>query len=485
MSNVEQEMEIDLRELIGIIWRRKWIIILFFLFAVVASYFISGQMTRIYETSTLVLVQEEGGMEELFADRFSPYGPGTNLVATYTEMLRSRHILDQVIERMELVDEEGEPLTARSLRNNISIRKEGDTNLITITATYSDPEIARDLANTVVEVFREENERMNRAQLRAAAEFIDEQLIVTEARLGEQEDRLLEFKTNEGVAFPREQAQATLDTLLELEKDRAQHQIQREFTQASLSELRNQISAQDEEIVSSRTISQNPQVRELQSRLSDLEIELTGLRETFTDEYPKVKEVLSQKKEIEGRLENAVTEVTSSRTESQNPVFRSLEEEIIRLETELLAGSARLEALDYHIERISGELQTLPQKEMELVRLERDTKVSENLYLMLMERKSEIQIQEAMQQADIEVVDPAVSDDRPIRPRTRLNMALAGVLAIFAGLGLIFLLEFLDTTVKIDRDVEKITGLPVLGVIPDTDREEKPRRVRRGKEEDA
>ncbi len=485
MSNVEQEMEIDLRELIGIIWRRKWIIILFFLVAVVASYLISGQMTRIYETSTLVLVQEEGGMEELFADRFSPYGPGTNLVATYTEMLRSRHILDQVIKRMEMVDEEGEPLTARAIRNNISIRKEGDTNLITITATYSDPEIARDLANTVVEVFQEENERMNRAQLRAAAEFIEEQLIITEGQLAEQERRLLEFKTNEGVAFPREQAQATLETLLELEKDRAQHLIQNDFSQARLGELRNQITAQDEEIISSRTISENPQVREYRSKLSDLEIELTGLRETYTDEYPKVKELLSQVEEIENRLGNAVGEITSSRTESQNPLFRSLEEEIIRLETEMLAGDSRLEALDYHIERISEELQTLPQKEMELVGLERDAKVSENLYLMLMERKSEIQIQEAMQQADIEVVDPAVSDDRPIRPRTQLNMALAGVLAIFAGLGLIFLLEFLDTTVKTDRDIEKITGLPVLGIIPDTEREQKNRRGKGGGEEDA
>lgn len=57
----------------------------------------------------------------------------------------------------------------------------------------------------------------------------------------------------------------------------------------------------------------------------------------------------------------------------------------------------------------------------------------------------------------------------PIKPNPKLNMAIAFVVGLMSAVGLAFLLEFLDNTIKTERDVEKHLGLSVIGVIPSFD----------------
>ncbi len=464
----EQEMELDLRELFNILWKRKWIIILLFILAVTGSYFISGQLPRIYETSTVILVREGEGLQDIFGEQFSVFAGRANRVATYQELLKTRPILEEVIERMDLKDDEtGEPMRARSLQGRISIRGDRDTNLITITVEYDDPEMARDIANTLVEVFQEENQKMNIAHLHSASEFISQQLESTKSQLTDLEYQLLEYKTEQGIVFPTEQGKSLLNKIVALETARAETEIEMGYAKASLGEIEEYFEREDREMVSTRTISNNPEVRELRSWHTELEIELAGLLEVYTEEHPKVLEVKKKIDEVNERLGKMVEEITSSRTEAINPLYQSFREEIIRSQTSIIASQTKIDAYDAQIEDLNRQLSSLPEEELAMVRLERESQVTENLYLLLMERQAEVQIQEAMQTADIVVVSPAATEMIPIRPRTSLNMALAGVLALFVGVGIIFLMEFLDTTVKTDKDLEKLTGIPVLGVIPD------------------
>lgn len=66
---------------------------------------------------------------------------------------------------------------------------------------------------------------------------------------------------------------------------------------------------------------------------------------------------------------------------------------------------------------------------------------------------------------NVQVIDEAKIPERPVKPRRLLNMAVAGVLGIMVGLGVAFLQEYLDNTIKTTEDVEKYLGVPVLGVI--------------------
>lgn len=79
------------------------------------------------------------------------------------------------------------------------------------------------------------------------------------------------------------------------------------------------------------------------------------------------------------------------------------------------------------------------------------------------------EVAQLMKVQNVEIIDPAVVPASPIKPRPTLNMAIAFVLALMIGVGLAFLLEYLDHTVKTPDDVEKFLELPVLGTIPDVE----------------
>jgi len=121
-------------------------------------------------------------------------------------------------------------------------------------------------------------------------------------------------------------------------------------------------------------------------------------------------------------------------------------------------------------------LEELPDQELHLARLERAVRVSENIYLLLLEKHQEARISEVMEFEDIRIIDKAFAPDRPVKPRKMLNLAIGGILGLMAGVMLAFFGEYMDKTIKNTEDVERILNLPILGVIPKDTPEKKKKR---------
>lgn len=464
-------MEIDLRELLGLFWRRKWFIVTLVLLALLVSYFLTGKMTKIYETSTLVMIKE-AGTDNLFSDQFSFIGGSKNKAATYKAMMESRMVLDKVIAELDLRNEKGELLLAKNLRDLLSISSTADTDMMRITVQYPDPVLARDIANKVVEVFSKENQRINNSDLNSAIDFVNTQLATVQKELSILEDELLQYREESGVIMPSEYGAGLLRRLTELESRKIEADLTLQEARLALNESKKYLAAEEENIVSSRTVSQNPIISNNKERLIGLEVELAGLLGIYTDKHPRVQEVKEKIAEVEKVLAANVEEIISSRTETLNPLYTSLKERIIQLETTVISAEARSSALAGIIGEQEEKLKELPARELDLVRLERETRIAENIYLILMERREELQIQEAMQTSDLVVIDPAIVNEVPVKPRKFFNMAIAVILAGMLAVFIIFLQEYLDTTVKEEKDIGRLTGLTVLGIIPDIKKKE-------------
>lgn len=91
------------------------------------------------------------------------------------------------------------------------------------------------------------------------------------------------------------------------------------------------------------------------------------------------------------------------------------------------------------------------------------------------------QIMNFMKVENVRVVDQALIPTKAVRPRPLLNAAIAAVLGLMAAVGLTFLLEYLDTSIKSPEDVARHLELPVLGVIPVIELTETPAAQRRPK----
>ena len=122
-----------------------------------------------------------------------------------------------------------------------------------------------------------------------------------------------------------------------------------------------------------------------------------------------------------------------------------------------------LNNLNYNFTNLNNELS------IEFLKSEKE--IAQNTYDMLRERQEEIRLQKNIQSNRIEIIEKATVPEQPISPRVRLMTLISGVLAGMVGLFFIFIIEFFDTRIKSDDQLEKVTDLPVLGIIPDIDKD--------------
>ena len=467
-KHIVDEYEIDLREYMMILWHKKWLIITFVIIAVLASYFITVRMERIYQSSTMMMIQNESGVENIFSEQMSlGVSQGDKLINTYSQIFKSRRILTQVIKNLNLTNAEGELISSSSLSQKITIQSHGDADLMSVQVKYNNPKLAQQIADTIVQIMQTEIENLNQASLNGASTFIDKQLAETKNRLLELEDQLLKYRKEHELLMPETQGENLLNRFTELEKRKTEAELLEEEAEISLREIDQKIQGIDQKIISSESISRNPEVSRIKSNLTSLYTELEALKTKYTEKHPEVETVQARIANLEKELNNKTAEIVSGRTETNNPLYQQLNSRIINMEVQQVIASSQKEVYQDRIAEIQQELDSYPEAELAFFRLQREKNVAEDIYLLLRNRKEEINIQQAMQTSDIFVVDSAYLPENTVSPNLRLNLAIAAVLAAMLAVFIIFLLEFMDDTIKTESDLERASDSPVLGVIPD------------------
>jgi capsular exopolysaccharide synthesis family protein len=113
-----------------------------------------------------------------------------------------------------------------------------------------------------------------------------------------------------------------------------------------------------------------------------------------------------------------------------------------------------------------AKLNELPTQEQELLELTRNINVLESLYTLLLTKNEEAKINEASIAGNSVIIDAAIVPISAVAPNKKLTLAIGGVLGIFLGILLIFILEYADKSIKSEKEVEHITGLNTIGRIP-------------------
>lgn len=458
-------MEIDLRQYLEVLIRRKWEILALVLVALIGAVLATSMSPRIYESSATILIRSSSQTTQL---PFTPEGflaGAKDPLQNYAAILRSREIVRRAAGLLGIPAESSNPRFAE-LSGNVQVQPIQGTDTIKVTVRSQDPDFAQQATNALVTAFQQLSEEYNRRGTRSALAFIEEQLPKVQAQLRQAEDLQLRFRESSKVISPTEETKVLLNKIAELETMRAEAEVDLHQAEESRREVEKQLQAQPQTLVTARQIADNPMIQYYRTRLADLETQLAGAQEQFTEQHPRVLDLKAQIQQVRDQLAKEVAKVVPSETESLNPVYQALLEKLLNLQTDILSLEARRDALARLIQQNNAVLNGLPQKELELARLNRDVQVNEQVYMMLRTRYEETRIAENMQISDVWVIDPAVRPTSPVSPRVKLNLAIALMLGLLAGVGVAFLLEFLDTSLKTQEDVERELELPVLGLIP-------------------
>ncbi|HYR75242.1 MAG TPA: polysaccharide biosynthesis tyrosine autokinase [Pyrinomonadaceae bacterium] len=331
-----------------------------------------------------------------------------------------------------------------AITGNLTVEPVIGTNLVNIRYRHTNPALAQKIANTLADVFVTNNlERQELGNSKA------ETLLMQE--IAKYQDKI-KREGDARFAFARDN-DLPLDNTLgnNLEQVRAQTYSQQLLTAEN--ERRNKLAAYEAaknaaDPFSNPTVQKDERIIELRKKLSDLRDKETALLQKYTPEWPDVKQIQAQIKQVEGELAQAPKEVMASMkaaADAAEKQQKSLETSYIKahnVTTQQTKNIVQLAAMTQELTTDQQYLNTLLQKRRELSATsgQGGTSVSVSNYGRL--------------------------PREPVGPARLRNIVIAFILALSAGIGLAFLLDFLDDTVKTVDDVDRYIHLPALALIP-------------------
>jgi len=222
---------------------------------------------------------------------------------------------ETILEEEVIISQVRKSLTVNTLKN---------TNIIEINSENINPKLASIIANKTASVFVEESRSTNRSRASEAKKFIEEQLVEKESELKKVEEEKLQYKQQENILYLDEETKINIEQLANFQSQGIEVNNQIVENKARLTEVHRQLEKQAETYISSETITTNPAVRELQSQLTALEIQLPTLLEKYAKGSPKISEVEIKIRETKNKISEKVAEIVGSKVSTRNPIYQTL-----------------------------------------------------------------------------------------------------------------------------------------------------------------
>ena len=347
-------------------------------------------------------------------------------------------------------------------RTRINITRQMDR--FTVSIEDSDPQFAQRFINTLVGLYVEDSLSSTRDETFGASRFLQEQLDSFKIRLEEAEDRIIEFRRSQGIFFSVDEA-GTLAAIRLMTNQVEEIELNQDTLRARQARLTEQLNRTSPTIDMVSEAAENNRLMEMENRLSNLLLR-------YTENYPEVVRLKFEMEALQQRMEDpeeAQRERGGTRMTSLNPLHQQLQSQLYEVESELSSLDARKRNLQQNISAREQQLQEIPeaQKALAILIQERDSyrTIFNDLLARMTQSEVSTQMEVANKASTFRVVDPAVLPQAPVSP-DMLRMLLLAVAGGFGcGLGLIFLLENMDSRVRDVAILEEL-GVQVLAVVP-------------------
>ena len=442
-------------------WRvirsRKEIVLAVAILVVLTGTVYTLMLPNIYASSSRISVSEDApeinpfAAQESYSSSYNPY-----FLRTQFEILQSKPILHEVILRLNLQLEwgkDGEKLprdvTYKILKNSLAVFQQRDTSLIVISVKRDDPFEAAKIANEIAEVYRDSRLDIASKDARGAIDKIAEALKEQRDRMASAEELVEDLRKKFGIAEVG--GEGSVDArnmrLQRLEDARLSAQQEMINKEGSLKILESLDDAGLIEQASYLTFDQL--VMSTIQQLNDAEVQLSSLEADYGENHPEVKRIHSQINTLENALSQKIMALRNG------------------LETEYLLAKNMFNSLDKELEdeRLSS-IESQGSEFRPFRNAQTDLESERFIYNQLNAKLRQEIITLQVPRNPVEVIDVAEPNKRPVSPNLFMNVLLSIFVGLGAGVGLAYFIEYLDTSIKTADDVERILGLPVLGLIP-------------------
>jgi polysaccharide biosynthesis transport protein len=454
--------ETHLIDYVIILRKHQWLILTFLLTVVTVVTIASFKMKPVYQAAARVEVDKESQNALPFSDpnAYTEYEDSEAYLETQTKILESETLALQTIKSMDLArypEFGGTPGTvafgqsgAASTRpailgaflGSLSVSRVPNSSLVEVRFEAEDPQLAAQIVNAHLQNYIEQNFRSKYDATTQASTWLSAELEELRIKVEKSEDARLGYERQNQIWQIDEKQNITTQKLGDLSKAVTEAQTdlaQKEalYGMATSGNVDALPAARD-----------NVVVQDLLKRKSDIDAQYAEAVNQYGPNYPKVQRLGAQRKEVDENLASTRKTVAES------------------IEVEYNTARSHVGLLQDALDKQKTEANDLAEKLVQYHILEHDAESNKQLYDGLLQKLKEAGITAGLRSSNIRVVDPALVPTSPSRPQKARNILLALLVGLVGGVGLAIFREYLDNTVKSPNDIEALTGLPSLAVVP-------------------
>jgi tyrosine-protein kinase Etk/Wzc len=444
----------SLQDYLRVIFKRKWIILICTFTIFITSIVYTSKLTPRYDARASVELNYQSTLATLLADALLYKG---NELATAIQFATSMPVLERAARDLEMVGPQaskGDVLAAAGkLQGGVSASGDGQTNFIQIWFTHSDPKFCAAAADAVAAAFSKEYRARNTRDADEIKAFLEEQMKSAEAKLLESENELMVLKQRRSYVELEPGVRVDIERAAELDAEYARVRAERAQAQKQLQDLVKELRDERGSTAGEDYVQKDPRIREIKRALFNAEVDLAQKLRSLTPRHPEIRAAEDNLRQIRTQLQLAISDIFSDQRAS--------------LEARTAALQARESALERAIPQLKLVREEIPRQQLEQTRIERSILMQEKLFNFFRDKLEEKRYDDLVNRDNaITVVERAAIPVTPVYPNKTTNAMVGLAIGLMLGFALAFVVEAMDTSIGTIEDVERTTGLSVLGVIP-------------------
>ncbi len=437
----------EVRQYWYVVKRRRWVLLTTFVIVILSTAIHSRYQVPVYEaTATLII---ESNIPHLSSPGEVPAGDARSFYQSQHGIIRSYGVAKMAVGALGLGADGGEAsdATIAGFQRRVSVEPVSGSRLVEVSMTGTEPEEVARGVNTLVRMYIYRNLEDRRAASKDAFTFLSERLAILKAQVAKSEHELLEYKQQEDIVSLEKRQALVEERLSELTGRHTEAALERADLETVLREARA-LKAQPELVVAIPRIRGNELLQQLNSDLIRLQLERGQLAQKYKPKHPKIIQLQSQIDILRARRDIEVDKAIRS------------------LEVEYRICQQNEQGIRASLGERKRESRQLAQQAIQYGILKREAESNRQMYDVLLQRLKETDFSGNITINNIRVIDQARVPQKPLTPKTWKMLAAAVAGSLLFGLVLCVVVDYFDSALRSEHDVETCLGCSVLGLVP-------------------
>ena len=393
-------------------------------------------------------------------------------LSTQIEVLKSEPVIQQVIDRQKLTNDEGQPLKPKDFRKRLDTGVVGGTDVVEVGYRHPDPKVSAEIVNALMDVYIQTQIRSNQSKPAAAREFIDQELPNVEQKVQNAESEISAFRTENNIVDLEEEKKGLVNNLGMLNQQIATTGSELQGMQSQAAALQSQLGLSLNQAVAANQLGSYPEVQSILEQLNTTESELATERQRFNDKHPSIISLQEKKNALTQQLRGLIAanvgqgvEVSQGLLQNDNGNKENQLEKFISLKIEELSLQRQVASLYGTQQEYLKRAKDLPRLEKTERELVRRAESAGQTYETLLNSLQDARLAANNDSGNADIVEYASVPENGSSGSTLL-LGMGLVLGAFLANLSIILLEMQDRSIQSLAEIKKKFPYKSLGITP-------------------